>query len=62
MGLAKKRYDDLLSSIQQLVDALNGISKGKYAALIHICERINQETTLFFNAGYQPQPGKWCWH
>ena len=58
MGLAKKRYDDLLASTHNLIDALNGISKGKYAALSDVCDRINRETTPLFNAGVSTSTGE----
>jgi pyruvate,water dikinase len=58
MGSAKKRYDDLLASTHNLIDALNGISKGKYAALSDVCDRINQESAPFFNAGVSTSTGE----
>ena len=58
MGSAKKRYDDLLASTHNLIDALNGISKGKYAALSDVCDRINQESAPLFNAGISTSTGE----
>jgi pyruvate,water dikinase len=58
MGSARKRYDDLLASIHKLIDALNGISKGKYAALSDVCERINQKSVPLFNAGVSTSTGE----
>ena len=58
MGSAKKRYDDLLASTHKLIDALNGISKGKYAALSDVCDRINQESAPLFNAGVSTSTGE----
>ncbi len=58
MGSARKRYDDLLASTHNLIDALNGISKGKYAALSDVCDRINQESAPLFNAGISTSTGE----
>ncbi len=57
MGSAKKRYDDLLASTHQLIDALNGISNEKYAALSDVCDRIHQESAPLFNAGVSTSTG-----
>ena len=58
MGSARKRYDDLLASIHKLIDALNGISRGKYAALSDVCDRIHQESVPLFNAGILTSTGE----
>ena len=58
MGSAKKHYDDLLASTHSLIDALNGISKGKYAALSDVCDRINKESAPLFNAGDSTSTGE----
>jgi len=57
MGSARKRYDDLLASTHKLIDALNGVAQGKYAALSDVCDRINQESTPLFNAGFSDSTG-----
>jgi len=42
------KYGEILASTQQLIDALNGISKGKYTELSDACIRIDQQTAFFF--------------
>lgn len=58
MGSVKNRYDDLMASTRKLIDALNGISNGKYAALTDVCNRINRECAIVFNAGHAASPGE----
>ncbi len=48
----------LLASTHKLIDALNGISKGKYAALSDVCDRIHQESAPLFNAGVSTSTGE----
>lgn len=58
MGSARKCHDDLLVSTRKLIDALNGISKGKYSDLSEVCDRINQETAPLFGDSVSTSAGK----
>jgi len=49
MGSVKRAYDELMQSTRSLIEALNGISRGKYRELSAVCERIDQEVARIFN-------------
>jgi len=49
MGSVKRAYDELMHSTRGLIEALNGIARGKYRELAAVCDRIDQEVARIFN-------------
>ena len=52
MGAVKSRYVELTAATRKLVEALNGVSGGKYAKLTGVYERIHEEIVRNFS----PEP------
>jgi len=57
MGSVKRAYDGLMQSTRSLVEALNGIARGKYGELAAVCDRIDREVAPTFNREPSPPAG-----
>lgn len=49
MGSVKRAYEELMQSTRSLIEAVNGISRGKYRELSKVVDQIDQEVTGIFN-------------
>jgi len=57
MGSVKRAYEELMQSTRSLIEALNGISRGKHPELSAVCDRIDQEVAHIFNPAPSPPAG-----
>ena len=48
LAVVKSRYEELMAATRKLVEALNGVSEGKYANLSAVCNRIHEEIVRNF--------------
>ena len=49
MGSVRRTCEKVMQATQSLIEAVNGISRGKYEKLSTVCEQIDQEVTRIFN-------------
>jgi pyruvate,water dikinase len=47
----RKKCDELLASLRQLVESLDGLGRGRYHELQSACHRVEQELALLFHSG-----------
>lgn len=50
LGAIRKKYDNILASTRQLIAALDGMTKGKYAGLSDACDRIHRDILPLFES------------